>query len=233
MRTTLMDFISIFIAYFASSSIDPTLSNFITSNFSVSDANVGFFFCITTSCFTVSILILSRFKGVLKYKVLILLNLLILAFSLFAIGPISVLHIPPNFANLSLSLALIGVGLLFGMVSFLPDMAADAFMKAPYLEKSHVLDKLSALLALGVWSGRAAGPPISGYLRDHMEFQDSEAIIGFVVFIYMLAFGVYGGGFQLIKNIKKKTNRIEAILIESEMIEAKRSFYYLEEEETF
>ena len=123
------------------------------------------------------------------------------------------------------------MSMALGMIPSLADMLDDASSELSHLDASLLSDRLSGLVTLSLCAGKAIAAPISGALAGIMNYQDAYAVFGFTLLAYSVIYGIYGNGFKALAGYKSYKARSDILLGEKEMVESRKSFYLLEEDE--
>eukprot|EP00361_Fabrea_salina_P005479 CAMPEP_0202437196 /NCGR_PEP_ID=MMETSP1345-20130828/28255_1 /ASSEMBLY_ACC=CAM_ASM_000843 /TAXON_ID=342563 /ORGANISM="Fabrea Fabrea salina" /LENGTH=437 /DNA_ID=CAMNT_0049050869 /DNA_START=567 /DNA_END=1880 /DNA_ORIENTATION=- len=230
-RTVIMNALVIIVCFSSLGALEPVLSSHLQTEFGVPTELIALAFVVPTVFYPVTVIVINKLPKRIERKALLLTALLIVGTAMVLIGPWSLLAIPPNLPLTIISLGMVGSGIAFGNIPPLPDMIQDAVAQLPHLPSDHISDRLSGLMTLSFFSGKTIGPPISGFFRDRIGFQDTQALLGGFIYTYAVIFGLFGGGFKALKTCTKQPQKPETLLGENEMVETKKSFYFLEEDE--
>lgn len=206
--------------------IEPTLGNFMKKKFDMETSMTALIFIIPTIGYTISVYASNRFFGHVRSNSKMSSGLLIIACSMFIVGPVSISGISPALPITLLGVTGIGFGLGLSMIPALPDMVNFATEQLPHIESFLISDRISSLINLFMYVGKGLFAPISGMLTDEFDFQNAFGILGTFTLIYALYFRFASLKLYSIKNLKSS-----GLLTENEMKESKRSFYLLEEDE--
>jgi MFS family permease len=226
-----MDSIALVMACGSFGALEPLLSIYLVTTFGVSQELVIFAFLIPTLAYPLTVALINTVLKNMQNKAKMVIGLFLTGFALLLVGPSPLTGLSPNIILTTISLFFAGSGMAFTMVPALADMVDDATGILNHLEPTLISDRLSALVALSTYLGKAAFGPFSGWLKDYMSFENALTIVSFIAISYAITFGLVGGGFKAIVGKKTYKSRAETLLSEKEMVESRKSFYLLEEDE--
>jgi small-conductance mechanosensitive channel len=112
------------------------------------------------------------------------------------------------------------------MVPALPDMVNFSTEQLPHIESFMISDRVSSLINLFMYIGKAIFAPIAGVLTDEYNFKNAMGMLGVIILLYAFYFKITSLKMRSIKSLKTSK-----LLSESEMVESKRQFYFLEDDE--
>ena len=226
-----MDCLVLGMCFGALGALEPILGNFLVAQFEISQQSIAYVFIIPTAAYPITVFCMNAFLKRVPEKAKMCLGLILVGFAMIIAGPCTLTGISPTIYITLGSLVFLGAGMAFAMIPSLPDMLTDATEQLSHIDKSLLSDRLSGLVSLSLYFGKATAAPFAGFLKLHINFQDSIAIFGLIVLTYALIFGVLGGGFKAMAGHKTYKTRAETLLSEKEMVESRKSFYLLEEDE--
>ena len=183
-------------------------------------------FIIPTIAYPLSVFASKKYFGHVRSSAKMFFGLMMIALSLFLVGPVTISGISPSLPITLLGVAGIGGGLGLSMVPALPDMVNFATDELPHIEAFLISDRVSSLINLFMYVGKGVFAPICGVLTDKFEFEDALGILGVATLIYALFFR-----YKTIQLYSSKSLTRPDPLIEKEMKEPTKSFYLLEEDE--
>lgn len=221
-----MDCVLISFAFGSLGAIEPTLGNFLNQKFDIDPSMTALVFIIPTLAYPISVYASNKYFGHVRSSAKMSFGLVLIALSMFLVGPVTISGISPTLPMTLLGVAGIGGGLGLSMVPALPDMVNFATDELPHIEAFLISDRVSSLINLFMYVGKGVFAPICGVLTDKFDFEDALGILGVVTLIYAMFFR-----YTTVRLYSSKTLARPGPLIEKEMKEAKQSFYLLEEDQ--
>lgn len=210
--------------------LEPVLGIFLVKQFGISTASIAYVFIVPTAFYPLTVLLMNLLMKKIPDKAKMCIGLVVVGIGMIIAGPCTLTGLQPSFILTIIALALLGMGMAFAMIPSLPDMLNDSGKQLSHIEPSLVTDRLSGLVALSIYLGKAVAAPIAGVLKEVLEFQDAIAVFGFFILGYSVVYGLVGGGFKAMAGIRSQNIRSDSLLNEKEMVQSK-SFYLLEEDE--
>ncbi|OMJ69241.1 hypothetical protein SteCoe_33074 [Stentor coeruleus] len=230
-KSVLMDFFAICVAYGSLGALEPILQGFLQDTYKIKDEYVAIFFVIPSLAFPLTVVVMRKCMQRFSAKGKICLGLILISISTQLIGPASFTLLPSNLFMTITSILFIGSGIAMVMIPSLNDMVEDATKKISDVRPALISDRVSGLIALAMYVGKATSGPFAGALRDNMSFGDALSIVGFIILAYMIVYGIVAGGFNELAG-RRQVNKTDSLLLEKEMVEnRKKSFYLLEEDD--
>jgi MFS-type transporter involved in bile tolerance (Atg22 family) len=212
-------------------SIEPIVAPFIEENFGDSKVLLASLCILPAIAYPVAIICMSNFLKNTHNKFKMMLGLAFGGAAMIFIGPCDIFGLSPHLFITGFSLFMIGLATAFSFINCLPDMIDDSTGYFSGIEPSLVSDRLSALLNLSIYIGKAVFSTLAGTLDDYYGFSNATAIIGVLILIYCLIYGQFGDGFKTVYGRGYRKPKIQNLLSEKEMVESKKSFYLLEEDD--
>ena len=154
--------------------ISPTLSLHL-AEFQIPESLFGAVFAIPTLSYAATILVIRKLKYAKRnimiggYIILIIANLII--------GPWNYTYLPHRFYICIIGLVLLGFGLCTCNLIGAPMIIHIAQINFPQHDKEKVSDVASGLITFFTFLPEIYAPPLSGILRDHFGFENTQAIL--------------------------------------------------------
>lgn len=227
-----MDFFAICVAYGSLGALEPILQGFLQDTYGISDDYVAIFFVIPSLAFPLTVVVMRKCMQGFSAKGKICLGLILISISTQLIGPASFTLLPHNLFMTITSILFIGSGIAMVMIPSLNDMVENATQQINDVRPALISDRVSGLIALAMYVGKATSGPFAGALSDSMDFGDALSIVGFIILAYLVVYGIVAGGFRELVGGRRQVNNTDSLLLEKEMVEnRKKSFYLLEEDD--
>jgi MFS family permease len=183
-------------------------------------------FIVPTVAYPVSVFVSNKYFSHINSKAKMSTGLFIIGVSMFILGPVEFTKIPSSMLITILGISGIGAGLSLAMVPALPDMVNFSTEQLPHIESFMISDRVSSLINLFMYIGKAIFAPIAGVLTDEYNFKNAMGMLGVIILLYAFYFKITSLKMRSIKSLKTSK-----LLSESEMVESKRQFYFLEDDE--
>ena len=226
-----MDSIGLMTCIGALGAIEPVLSNFLSDEFGTSQTVVIFSFMVPIISYPITVVLINTLLKNMQHKSKIFIGLLTIGFALLFTGPFPLTGLSPNFYLTIFSLFIVGAGMAFTMIPALPDMVDNATEELSQFEPSLISDRVSAIVTLSVYVGKGVAGQMSGLLKNYLSFQYTISTFALLTLFIAISYGIYGGGLAAVMKKKSYKSTAENLLGEKEMVESKKSFYLLEEDE--
>lgn len=212
--------------------LEPLLQGFMVGTFGIKDEFVPIFFIIPTIAYPVTVVVMRKCMGRFSGKARIFIGLVLISIFMQLMGPAKYTYLPNNIYMTLTSVFFLGAGTALALIPSLTDMFDDATQQIKGIKPALISDRVSGLISLGMYFGKATSAPLAGTLIDNMDFENAISTIGFIILAYTVIYGTLGRGFAEFVGKKKVFGKNDSLLGEKEMVESsKKSFYLLEEDD--